>query len=282
MEGKPLYEYARANIPLPRPIPVRKCTVSVKLIEFTPASVAPEDGGHEYTWPKEHLDEQEKEVFRTLTTLVHQRQADTPGVVESDFPVIPTQDWPETSASTGLRPATFKVSMTVSGGTYVRSIVHDIGTMLGCGAHVVQLRRTRQGMFVLNDNLPALTDEAKEAMQQGIEARLDGTAEEQDEEEDEMNDVEDVTLKTGIVTGDSTACLPWSVIQRAVEQRDAKIKEQESVAEEDLMQLDPQTAKKLQSREGRRELRMEGPLKEWEHEVLRRFIAVRAPATGSH
>lgn len=49
------------------------------------------------------------------------------------------------------RPPTFEISMTVSSGTYVRSIIHDIGIALGSSAHVVKLTRTRQGEFMLND-----------------------------------------------------------------------------------------------------------------------------------
>jgi|TARA_Y100000310_G_C20671123_1_gene810352 H/ACA ribonucleoprotein complex subunit 4 len=33
------------------------------------------------------------------------------------------------------------------GGTYIRRLVHDIGVVLGCGAHMQQLRRTRAGPF---------------------------------------------------------------------------------------------------------------------------------------
>lgn len=43
----------------------------------------------------------------------------------------------------------FKV--TVSSGTYVRSLVHDIGKVLGCGAIMVNLRRTRVGNFKIED-----------------------------------------------------------------------------------------------------------------------------------
>ena len=39
--------------------------------------------------------------------------------------------------------------MTVSSGTYVRSIIHDIALALGSVAHVVVLSRTRQGDFTL-------------------------------------------------------------------------------------------------------------------------------------
>ncbi len=38
-----------------------------------------------------------------------------------------------------------------SKGTYVRSLVEDIGLRLGCGAHVVALERTRIGAFRLED-----------------------------------------------------------------------------------------------------------------------------------
>lgn len=41
----------------------------------------------------------------------------------------------------------FKV--TVSSGTYIRSLVHDLGQKLGCGAVLVKLRRTRVGDFRL-------------------------------------------------------------------------------------------------------------------------------------
>ncbi|HUQ49267.1 MAG TPA: tRNA pseudouridine(55) synthase TruB [Terriglobales bacterium] len=36
---------------------------------------------------------------------------------------------------------------TVSAGTYVRSLAHDLGAALGCGAHLAGLRRTQSGEF---------------------------------------------------------------------------------------------------------------------------------------
>jgi tRNA pseudouridine55 synthase len=38
-----------------------------------------------------------------------------------------------------------------SGGTYVRTLCHDIGQALGCGAHMSALRRTRCGRFAIAD-----------------------------------------------------------------------------------------------------------------------------------
>ncbi len=43
--------------------------------------------------------------------------------------------------------------MTVSAGGYVRSVAHDLGQRLGCGAHLATLRRTAAGPFVVEQAL---------------------------------------------------------------------------------------------------------------------------------
>ena len=45
----------------------------------------------------------------------------------------------------------FRLRMRCSAGGYVRSLAHDLGTTLGCGAHVEELRRTAMGQFTLED-----------------------------------------------------------------------------------------------------------------------------------
>jgi tRNA pseudouridine55 synthase len=42
-----------------------------------------------------------------------------------------------------------------SSGTYVRSLAHDLGQRLGCGAHLESLRRVRSGDFRIEDAVPA-------------------------------------------------------------------------------------------------------------------------------
>jgi tRNA pseudouridine55 synthase len=42
-------------------------------------------------------------------------------------------------------------SVTCSGGTYVRVLLADVGTVLGCGAHLRALRRTRIGPYRVED-----------------------------------------------------------------------------------------------------------------------------------
>lgn len=52
-------------------------------------------------------------------------------------------------------------------GTYIRTLIHDIGSALGCGAHMTFLVRTRSGPFRIED---ALSPDAFAA--QGVQARL--------------------------------------------------------------------------------------------------------------
>jgi tRNA pseudouridine55 synthase len=48
-------------------------------------------------------------------------------------------------------PPRFDFRVTTSGGTYVRVLVADVGTDLGCGAHLTRLVRTSIGPFRLQD-----------------------------------------------------------------------------------------------------------------------------------
>ena len=42
-------------------------------------------------------------------------------------------------------------TMTISAGGYVRSVAHQLGQKMGCGAHLSKLRRTKSGVFTLAD-----------------------------------------------------------------------------------------------------------------------------------
>jgi tRNA pseudouridine55 synthase len=59
-------------------------------------------------------------------------------------------------------PPDFDFQATVSGGTYVRSLVAEVGGRLGCGAHLTRLVRTRIGRFALADAVSP--DEAGEPL----------------------------------------------------------------------------------------------------------------------
>lgn len=50
-----------------------------------------------------------------------------------------------------LEGAVAAFEMTISAGGYVRSVAHELGQIVGCGAHLASLRRTRAGVFSLSD-----------------------------------------------------------------------------------------------------------------------------------
>lgn len=131
MDGKPLYEYAREGKPLPRPIAPRKVTVhSLELVEW-------KGKDHSFRWPEKALSDEEKKAMESALKGVDEKAE------IKDDPEATTPDSEEV-------PSAFVLKMTVSGGTYVRSIVHDLAHAVGSAGHVVTLGRTRQGRFAIN------------------------------------------------------------------------------------------------------------------------------------
>jgi tRNA pseudouridine55 synthase len=57
-----------------------------------------------------------------------------------------------TSFEPGVAPS-FTLDVRCSAGTYVRTLVHDLGERLGCGAHLASLRRIEAGGFTEADAL---------------------------------------------------------------------------------------------------------------------------------
>ncbi len=48
-------------------------------------------------------------------------------------------------------PPDLSLEVWCSAGTYIRSLAHDLGQAIGCGAHLIALRRTASGPFTLDD-----------------------------------------------------------------------------------------------------------------------------------
>ena len=48
-----------------------------------------------------------------------------------------------------------ELEISCSKGTYIRTIADDLGQELGCGAHVIELRRTQAGVFTEKDSISA-------------------------------------------------------------------------------------------------------------------------------
>jgi len=68
---------------------------------------------------------------------------------------------------TGLEGAEASFTMSISAGGYVRSVAHELGQDLGCGAHLSRLRRTQAGAFTIGE---AHTLEELEALAGNVDA----------------------------------------------------------------------------------------------------------------
>ncbi len=64
----------------------------------------------------------------------------------------------------GWDPPDFTLDIECSSGTYIRSLAHDLGQVLGCGAHLTALRRKTSGPFTLEQSysLDTLEELARE------------------------------------------------------------------------------------------------------------------------
>jgi len=69
------------------------------------------------------------------------------------------------------RSPDLNIDVACAPGTYIRSLAHDLGQRLGCGAHLAGLVRTRSGHFSLDEaiTLQALADAAAQG---ALEARM--------------------------------------------------------------------------------------------------------------
>jgi tRNA pseudouridine55 synthase len=61
------------------------------------------------------------------------------------------------------------IKVVCSKGTYIRTLAHDVGRELKCGAHLSQLHRTRSGPFTLEDAVPLRVVESL-----GKEGKIEG------------------------------------------------------------------------------------------------------------
>lgn len=161
IDGKRLFEYARENLPLPRAIEPRKVTVQeLRLVDWL------EPGNHSFKEPEREVPPEDRALVGRVLDMAGRKEGQTDTVKEedastSDTPIAaPATSWKrlptgkdadsETNLNQDGGPPAFVLEMTVSSGTYVRSIVHDLAIAAGSAAHVQTLTRTRQGEWSID------------------------------------------------------------------------------------------------------------------------------------
>ena len=150
MNGKPLYEYAREGIPLAMPIKTREVKVnSLTVLDDTMST------DHEFNKLETDLNpEEQNKLFHNETLLktplyfsdqyneANEKTTETaPPRVLEDGEQLPEK----------LPMIHFVTS--VSSGTYIRSLIGDIGRALESSAYMVELRRTQQSDWKIGKNV---------------------------------------------------------------------------------------------------------------------------------
>ena len=140
--GKPLFWWAKNNKLLEIRIPEREIeiydfkllslnAITLKDLKQHVATVLQVTGD----FRQKEIGERWKEFFNTYCH--PERSSAKQNGVEGSFPIFQT--------------ARFTISC--SSGTYVRSLVHELGKKLGCGAITLEILRTKVGDYALQDSL---------------------------------------------------------------------------------------------------------------------------------
>ncbi|GMG23896.1 unnamed protein product [Ambrosiozyma monospora] len=165
MDGKPLYEYARKGLPLPKQIKSRE----VKVYDFTlhDDCLSTE---HDYKFLKPELDEDGSSLTDKLvnnpTLNDHtvpisneylEKAKSDPNLKTEIEPVRELVDSSKYESDEYRAPIAHFTS-TVSSGTYIRSLISDYGRALGSSAYMVKLIRHKQAEWDLAKNCFQIED----------------------------------------------------------------------------------------------------------------------------
>jgi len=165
MNGIPLYEYARKNIPLPRKIKSRE--VQIHSLDLCDDCLTKD---HKYPFLQSKLCDD----GTTLVTLLQNNKPLQEHVVSfsKEYLERAERDSSLSTEAVSLKKANdlqqyntegYKAPLlhfiaTVSSGTYIRSLITDLGRALGSSAYMVSLIRRRQDDWLLDQNTFELSD----------------------------------------------------------------------------------------------------------------------------
>lgn len=174
MDGKRLYEYAREGKDLPKEILPRPCT-----IEHLDCSPLIYD--HEFKLPSNEASPQEKEfAFKVQQIEQKSLEKEVPQSTENKEESeggAPSPEEANGDNSSDVQLPIIELTFSVSSGTYIRSLIHDIAKSVGLTAHMVKLTRTKQAEFKLDDpesvlELELFTEQPESVWKPKLEAVL--------------------------------------------------------------------------------------------------------------
>lgn len=166
VDGMPLYDYARKGLPIPKDIKVRD--VTIHSLEVFDKDLLSTD--HEYKKLESQFDENGEPKEHALMN----------NPTLNDSPVYFSSQYLERAEREGLpkevgkprmlkedselpeKLPMFSFEADVSSGTYIRSLISDIGRTLESSAYMVALARTKQSEWELGKNVFKMEDFSKD------------------------------------------------------------------------------------------------------------------------
>ncbi|CCH44929.1 tRNA pseudouridine synthase [Wickerhamomyces ciferrii] len=162
MDGKPLYEYARQGLPLPRAIEPREVQIyDLEVMNDTLST------NHSYDFIKStELNEGEnlEDVLSKNPTLndnklyFSKEYTEKLGKDNESFEIDPPLPNDGSDKVEGFKAPLLHFTASVSSGTYIRSLISDIGKSVQSSAYMVKLIRLKQAEWELNKNVFKLED----------------------------------------------------------------------------------------------------------------------------
>lgn len=116
-------------------------------LAFTPASLEQAIGSFTGTFDQVPPDYS----ARKHRGIPHYRMA-RKGMAVSKTPIRITVVWEE---HTFQPPCHLRIRVRVSAGTYIRALARDLGSRLGCGGHLEELRRVGSGPYAVEEAIPS-------------------------------------------------------------------------------------------------------------------------------
>lgn len=161
MDGKPLYEYARQNLPLPRPIEPRE--VQIYDLKISDDSLT-RDHSYEFIKSTEVEGESLEEALSNNPTLndntlyFSKEYTEKQGKTDEAFNVEKPLPADGSEKVDNYKAPLLHFVASVSSGTYIRSLISDIGKAVQSSAYMVKLIRLKQAEWELGKNVFTLED----------------------------------------------------------------------------------------------------------------------------
>lgn len=161
MDGKPLYEYARQNLPLPRPIEPREVQIyDLKILDDS----LTKDHSYEFIKSTEVEGESLEDALSKNPTLndntlyFSKEYTEKQGKTDQAFKIEKPLPADGSEKTENYRAPLLHFVASVSSGTYIRSLISDIGKALQSSAYMVKLLRLKQAEWELEKNVFKIED----------------------------------------------------------------------------------------------------------------------------